>query len=243
MIAKNVGIRRARGAFVLCTNVDLLFSDALVSPAAGHAAARRHLLSGQSLRRARRDRSPVGHFPAARVVPGARHSSARLGRPIPEHQPRAGWPADTRAQSRSGCSTRWRIGMRIFWSREKRRFYQLDSFACGDFTLMSREMWTCDPGVYRAGSLFAPCRHARVDRCGRARLQAARVCARRVHVSRRSPVGLGDVVAASEGKVSGGAAGHRLQPRARRGLYAMEQGKLLGLNRDDWGYAGEALEE
>jgi hypothetical protein len=30
MIAKNVGIRRARGRFVLCTNIDLLFSDALI---------------------------------------------------------------------------------------------------------------------------------------------------------------------------------------------------------------------
>lgn len=29
MIAKNVGIRRAKGRFVLCTNVDILFSDAL----------------------------------------------------------------------------------------------------------------------------------------------------------------------------------------------------------------------
>src|SRR3954452_6935982 len=30
MIAKNVGIRRARGDFVLATNVDVLFSDALM---------------------------------------------------------------------------------------------------------------------------------------------------------------------------------------------------------------------
>lgn len=31
MIAKNVGIRRARGAFVLATNIDIIFSDELVS--------------------------------------------------------------------------------------------------------------------------------------------------------------------------------------------------------------------
>ena len=31
MIAKNAGIRRARGRFVLCTNIDLLFSDALMA--------------------------------------------------------------------------------------------------------------------------------------------------------------------------------------------------------------------
>jgi hypothetical protein len=30
MIGKNVGVRRARGRFVLCTNIDIIFSDALV---------------------------------------------------------------------------------------------------------------------------------------------------------------------------------------------------------------------
>ena len=30
MIAKNVGIRRARGQFVLATNIDIIFSDELV---------------------------------------------------------------------------------------------------------------------------------------------------------------------------------------------------------------------
>ena len=30
MIAKNVGIRRARGKFVLATNIDILFTDALI---------------------------------------------------------------------------------------------------------------------------------------------------------------------------------------------------------------------
>jgi hypothetical protein len=30
MIAKNAGIRRAKGEFILCTNVDLIFSDELM---------------------------------------------------------------------------------------------------------------------------------------------------------------------------------------------------------------------
>jgi len=30
MIAKNVGVRRSRGRFVLCTNIDMVFSDALI---------------------------------------------------------------------------------------------------------------------------------------------------------------------------------------------------------------------
>ena len=36
MIAKNVGIRRARGRFVLATNIDIIFSTELVEHLAGH---------------------------------------------------------------------------------------------------------------------------------------------------------------------------------------------------------------
>ncbi len=43
MIAKNVGIRRARGAFVLATSVDLLFSDALMECLASRSLERRRL--------------------------------------------------------------------------------------------------------------------------------------------------------------------------------------------------------
>ncbi|MEM7680346.1 MAG: hypothetical protein AAF288_00160 [Planctomycetota bacterium] len=41
MIAKNVGIRRARAPFVLATNVDLVFSDALMQRLAGRLRPRR----------------------------------------------------------------------------------------------------------------------------------------------------------------------------------------------------------
>src|SRR3984893_1923253 len=37
MIAKNVGIRRARGQFILATNIDVLFSDELVAFLASHS--------------------------------------------------------------------------------------------------------------------------------------------------------------------------------------------------------------
>ena len=41
MIAKNVGIRRARGQFVLATNIDILFSNELARFLAGAAASAR----------------------------------------------------------------------------------------------------------------------------------------------------------------------------------------------------------
>src|ERR1700676_1764336 len=50
MIAKNVGIRRARGRFVLATNIDILFSDELMQFIAGQ-----HLTTGQMYRIDRHD--------------------------------------------------------------------------------------------------------------------------------------------------------------------------------------------
>ena len=50
MIAKNVGIRRARGRFVLATNIDILFSDELMQFIAGQ-----HLTTGRMYRIDRHD--------------------------------------------------------------------------------------------------------------------------------------------------------------------------------------------
>lgn len=43
MIAKNVGIRRARGQFVLATNIDILFSDEIMSFFASGKMSKRHM--------------------------------------------------------------------------------------------------------------------------------------------------------------------------------------------------------
>src|SRR5437899_1023283 len=53
MIAKNVGIRRARGRFILSTNIDVIFSDELVA----HLASR-PLQSGHLYRLDRHDIEP-----------------------------------------------------------------------------------------------------------------------------------------------------------------------------------------
>ena len=42
MIAKNVGIRRSRAPFILCTNIDLLFSDQLITFLAAHKLKEGH---------------------------------------------------------------------------------------------------------------------------------------------------------------------------------------------------------
>src|SRR5437588_3562711 len=71
MIAKNVGIRRARAPFILATNIDILFSDELV-------AAFRNLKAGAMYRVDRRDivaelaRTPLPTPAQCRALPWVR---------------------------------------------------------------------------------------------------------------------------------------------------------------------------
>jgi hypothetical protein len=145
MIAKNVGIRRAAGRFVLCTNVDLLFADALCRRLADRP------LRNDTYYRANRCDVPDEIDPAWEITRQldwcARHVIRRVGRDprythfnlefagLQDTHPFKKWLFDKLA-----------LGQSLFWSPEKRRFFQLDSFACGDFTLMSHEAWTAIRG-------------------------------------------------------------------------------------------------
>jgi hypothetical protein len=140
MIAKNVGIRRARGSFILCTNIDLLFSDALFQELASKS------LREDTYYRANRCDVPETIDPAwgfpEQLVWCEGNILRRLGRDLRyknvnmeligmQHKSRPKkWLFDKMA-----------LGMGVYWSREKRKFHELDLFACGDFTLMSREAW------------------------------------------------------------------------------------------------------
>jgi hypothetical protein len=138
MIAKNVGIRRARGEFILCTNIDLLFSDPLFRILAAVA------LRNDTVYRANRCDVPDkidAEWPFAEQLAWCeRNIIRRIG-------------MDTRFKNvnleQLGLSDKawykkWladKLAWAVFRSPEKRQFYRLDSFACGDFTLMSRQAW------------------------------------------------------------------------------------------------------
>jgi hypothetical protein len=140
MIAKNVGIRRARGAFILCTNIDLLFSDALF-----RTLAEKRLRS-DSYYRANRCDVPDSIDPAWDLPEQQtwceRNVIRRLGRD-PRYKNVSLELVGLRDASplKKWLFNQLMPGMSFFWPPEKRAFYQLDSFACGDFTLMSREAW------------------------------------------------------------------------------------------------------
>lgn len=140
MIAKNVGIRRARGRFVLCTNVDLLFSDALLQE-----------LAQQNLRetcfyRANRCDIPADLSPEwtveEQLVYAQEHIGVRLGIPHAFKHLINAHPLLLKSPF-IAAPLNALVGLkrRLFADKVRRRLWLLDLHACGDFTLMSRQAW------------------------------------------------------------------------------------------------------
>jgi hypothetical protein len=145
MTAKNVGIRRAAADFILCTNVDLLFSDPLCQFVATTP------LRPDTYYRANRCDVPDGVDPAwdlqRQLAWCEKHVIRRLGRDLAYpniNLELAG--LNDKARYKKWIFDKMAIAMQAFWPAEKRAFYQLDTFACGDFTLMSREAWMAIQG-------------------------------------------------------------------------------------------------
>jgi len=140
MIAKNVGIRRAKGEFILCTNIDLLFSDPLFRMLASRK------LAHDTFYRANRCDVPDGINPEWKLETQldwcGKNTIRRLGmdarfRNINLEQ----LGMSHRAPYQLWLIDKLALALQLVWSREKTKYYRIDSFACGDFTLMSREAW------------------------------------------------------------------------------------------------------
>lgn len=140
MIAKNVGIRRARSKWILCTNIDLLFSDDLFG-----VLARKELKEGHFYRANRCD-VPDGideSWPLDQQLSWADKNIMR----------RLGWDHRFKYVNLEESNLHHKTWLmkwitnqiarvhRLKSSRFNREYYMLDKMACGDFTLMSREMW------------------------------------------------------------------------------------------------------
>lgn len=140
MIAKNVGIRRAKGEFILATNIDLLFSDALFEILA------KKNLDPKKFYRANRcdvpDELEESWTFAEQMVYCEKNIMRRLG-----------WDARFRFIKRDGAFGAWMPAL-LKWGfnllswlrmirvdRGVREFYLLDMMACGDFTMLHRDAW------------------------------------------------------------------------------------------------------
>lgn len=145
MIAKNVGIRRARGSFILCTNIDLLFSEALFRTLASKC------LREDTYYRANRCDVPEtideGWALSERLDWCERNIIRRLGRDLRYKNINLELVGlQHKAKAKKWVFDKIALGMSLYWSREKKRYFHLDLFACGDFTLMSREAWNAIQG-------------------------------------------------------------------------------------------------
>ena len=136
MIAKNVGIRRSRGEFVLATNVDILFSEELMA----------FLASG------RLDRScmyRVDRYDVDAAVPADATLETRLiycRDHVTKVSARDGDHGPIRKSPRLRRRVRRRLE-KVLDGLQERRLYpittpsSLHTNACGDFTLLAREKW------------------------------------------------------------------------------------------------------
>jgi hypothetical protein len=139
MIAKNVGIRRARGRFVLATNVDILFSDELM-----RFLAARDLDPARMYRIDRHDVMPDVPLPA-NLDEQLAYCRSHLLR-VHTRDGSLGLNSDG---SRGPASPRRPLPLRLLRAARqtlrKRRPgpgpVPLHLNGCGDFTLLSREKW------------------------------------------------------------------------------------------------------
>lgn len=121
-IAKNVGIRRAQGRYILSTNMDILFSDKIIK-----FLSQKKLKNNQMLRAIRCD-VPAKiniNWNTDQILMYCRRNAFRIYNP-------------------SGCITE-KTGnnimkiLRNFYFQSKKQ--KLFTNACGDFTLLSRDYW------------------------------------------------------------------------------------------------------
>lgn len=154
MIAKNVGIRRARGKFILATNIDIIFSDELV-----HFISRQQLDSNKMLRVDRYD------------IQSGLSQNLQLGETL-----EYAWAHPVRSNRRSGpkalldhlygedkfkrqCQPDPEVcrqikGIKVVeedgvWSvrpKKDSRLENLHTLACGDFMLLSAQGWAAISG-------------------------------------------------------------------------------------------------
>jgi hypothetical protein len=138
MIAKNVGIRRAKGEFVLCTNIDLLFSDSLFRKLAARG------LRNDTFYRANRcdvvNRIQPEWPVDEQLVWCEQNTIRRIG--MDPCFPKVNM--EHLGMNDKAWLKKWaadKLARVFFRAPERRQYYSIDSFACGDFTLMAHAAW------------------------------------------------------------------------------------------------------
>lgn len=149
MIAKNAGIRRARGRFVLATNIDIVFSDELM------AFLGRQQLDSRKMYRADRHDIQAGlsenltlEETLAYAWANPIRSHRRIGPPVlldalyrTKDHVRACTPDLDAVRRVGGFTLREQEGVWQLGVERNASIEHLHTNGCGDFTLLAREAW------------------------------------------------------------------------------------------------------
>ena len=244
MIGKNVGIRRAKAPFVLCTNIDLIFSDVLMAKLASgnldpntyYRANRVDVTDG--IEESWSFAQQIAYCENPKNVLKRLGRDARLKNLNAEmsgHQHRPyyqQWLLD---------KLTWSTG--FLRSKVRKQLYLLDTYACGDFTLMSKDAWEDIQG-YAELDLYS----IHVDSLG---IIAAAARGYRQHIFPRTACayhidhsqGWEAMTPMEKIKFSEERPGLGYGVVWETGIYAIERGIRLDLNAEDWGFRGMEFEE
>ncbi|MEY3198820.1 MAG: hypothetical protein RJA13_778 [Bacteroidota bacterium] len=138
MIAKNVGIRRAKSPFVLATNIDLLFSDELMS-----FLASKTLIEGMFYRANRCD-VPKEVLDIAEVADQLNYCKRKIIRRLGKRKGLEGAAFPAFLSKSTFFMRLYYYPLMWLWyltQPGKYPHFKIDFDACGDFTLMSKTDW------------------------------------------------------------------------------------------------------
>ncbi len=138
MIAKNVGIRRARGEFILATNIDILFSDELMQflgarklqKGYSYRADRLDIESGVPQQASSAERMRYAWNHTIRIHQRGKTDFLTPGEPITPDHPILFNSPEVFEEGSQGHILRKDVGHHLVHTN-----------ACGDFTLMHRDDW------------------------------------------------------------------------------------------------------
>jgi hypothetical protein len=242
MTAKNVGIRRAKGQFVLACNIDLLFSDPLFALLAAQN------LDPKSYYRANRNDIPDEIDPSMSFEAQMQYAESHIIR-------RNGW--DTRYKHVNahwhgipelGPISRWYTDRKGYRDRMRqkqrdREFYLLDMVASGDFTMLHRDAWIDIQG-YVEVDLFALHLDSLAVAAARA-LGYTQVTFPReactYHIDHSS--GWSSMNPVQQLRFLEKRPAIDIGTLENAALYLLEHNVRLDLNAEDWGFANDYFEE
>ncbi|MFT6210364.1 MAG: hypothetical protein ACJAYA_001048 [Bacteroidia bacterium] len=244
MTAKNVGIRRAAGKFVLCTNIDLLFTDELFAHLSEFELEKNHFY------RAVRADVPEAVMDIDDFTGQLKYAKenviAKLGKRV-GHEYLFGLPNFVYGFKTTASILNWMFKhwLAKFYTKEFFEMMSLDTHACGDFTMMSKTDWERIEG-YPELDLYS----IHIDSMG---LVAARAigmtqvifppdaCSYHIYHQdgwesfKESPIDLIRFIEKRPGLDWGSV--------DEAGKWMIKHGKKWELNSEDWGWADKDFEE